>query len=58
VVKIEIPEAGIPSHQNGRPGETENNPILKWAGAFRDDPTWDEMFDEIERQRDAHRVGG
>ena len=30
----------------------------KWPyfGAFRDDPTWGEMFDEIERQRDATRL--
>jgi predicted RNase H-like HicB family nuclease len=58
VIKIEVPEVEAPFHQNGHPGKLENDPVLKWAGAFRDDPTWNEMFDEIERQRDAHRVGG
>jgi hypothetical protein len=27
-------------------------------GAFKDDPTLDSLFDEIERQRDAHTIGG
>ncbi|MDX2039893.1 MAG: hypothetical protein SF097_01535 [Acidobacteriota bacterium] len=26
-------------------------------GVFRDDPTLDELFDEIERRRDAHMAG-
>lgn len=58
VVKIEVPEAEKLYRSNGNLNETEEDPILKFAGIFRDDPTWDEMFDEIERQRDAHRVGG
>ena len=53
VVKIEVTEAEGAYRQNGHPEEIESNPLLKWAGAFRDDPTWDEMFDEIERRRDA-----
>ena len=56
VVKIEVPVAESLYRQNGQLGETEGNPLLQWAGAFRNDPTWDAMFDEIERQRDATLV--
>lgn len=56
VVKIEMPEAENLYRQNGHLGEAEGNPLLQWAGAFRNDPTWDAMFDEIERQRDATLV--
>ncbi len=58
VVKIEVPDAENSHRQNGHPVEIESNPLLKWAGAFRNDPTWDEMFDEIERQRDATLARG
>ena len=34
-------EAGEPEH-----------PWLKWAGMFKDDPTFDEFLDEIEAYRD------
>ena len=58
VVKIEVPEAENLYRSNGNLNQLEEDPILKFAGIFRDDPTLDEMFDEIERQRDARRVGG
>jgi predicted RNase H-like HicB family nuclease len=58
VVKIEVPEVKALYGSNGNLNQVEEDPILKFAGIFRDDPTLDEMFDEIERQRDAHRVGG
>jgi predicted RNase H-like HicB family nuclease len=58
VVKIEVPEAENLYRSNGNLNQREEDPILRFAGIFRDDPTLDEMFDEIERQRDAHRVGG
>ena len=32
-------------------GETEMNPWLEWAGAFADDPTWDEFQAAIAAQR-------
>jgi predicted RNase H-like HicB family nuclease len=34
------------------------NPLMKWAGAFKDDPYFDEMLEDIEelrRQKDAQR---
>lgn len=30
----------------------------RWFGAFKDDPQLDLIYDEIERQRDLHWVGG
>jgi hypothetical protein len=30
----------------------------RWFGAFKDDPTLDLIYDDIERQRDLHLVGG
>lgn len=29
----------------------------QWFGAFKNDPTWGPLFDEVERQRDAHLIG-
>jgi hypothetical protein len=29
----------------------------QWFGAFKNDPTWGPLFDEIEQQRDARLVG-
>jgi predicted RNase H-like HicB family nuclease len=29
----------------------------QWFGAFQNDPTWGLLFDDIERQRDAHLLG-
>jgi predicted RNase H-like HicB family nuclease len=58
VVKIEVPDADNLARLNGNLKQAEEDPILKFAGIFRDDPYLDELFDEIERRRDAHRVGG
>lgn len=30
----------------------------RWFGAFKNDPQLDFIYDDIERQRDLHRVGG
>lgn len=27
----------------------------EWFGAFKDDPTWGELFDEIERRRNSYQ---
>ena len=37
---------------------TDNPEPWKWAGVFKDDPTWDQLLEDIERQRDMHLVGG
>lgn len=37
---------------------TKNPQPWKWAGAFKDDPMWDEVMEEIERQRDLDWIGG
>lgn len=56
VVKIEVPAVPISVSTNGT-GYTTFEKEWPHYGIFKDDPTLDEMFDEIERQRDAHRVG-
>lgn len=38
---------------------TENTETpWEWAGVFKDDPTWDQLLEDIERQRDMHLIGG
>ena len=55
VVKIEVP-TNI-AQTNGT-GYTTFEQEWPHYGIFKDDPTLDAMFDEIERRRDEHRVGG
>ena len=58
VVKLEVP-------LNGAAGQAPLNGAVhltfeqEWPdyAKFKDDPTWDTIFDEIERERDRHRVG-
>lgn len=54
IVQIEVPL--LNGHQLGQPERTfeERYP---YYGAFKDDPTWGELFDEIERRRDETLVG-
>lgn len=54
VVKIEVPTNAA---QTNGAGYTTFEQEWPGYGIFKDDPTLDEMFDEIERQRDVHRVG-
>lgn len=35
---------------------TDNPDPWKWFGAFKDDPTWDQLLEDIERERDMHLV--
>ena len=51
VTRIEIPDA---APNNG--AEPEPSGIMKYFGAFRDDPYLDELFDDIEKRRDEHLV--
>ena len=39
-----------------QPSKASQTP-WQWFGTFQDDPTWAPLFDEIERQRDAHLTG-
>jgi predicted RNase H-like HicB family nuclease len=50
VLKIEVPDS---PNGNGAPRDS----IKSLMGLFKDDPTWGEMFDEIERRRDQHWAG-
>ena len=40
-----------PVEQDAATDTPESNPLLQSAGAFRDDPFWDEMLDSIRRHR-------
>jgi predicted RNase H-like HicB family nuclease len=58
VIQVEVP--GELCHHNGavpNPKKTEFKSIHDSAGIFRDDPTWGEMFDEIERRRNERLAG-
>lgn len=57
VVRIEVPGPTQASEINSLPERKGAGSPLAFAGIFRDDPTLDEMFDEIERRRDAHLAG-
>lgn len=59
VLKVEVPDSPN-GNQNGLAASSflkREGSIWDHLGAFKDDPTWDEMFDEIERRRDQHLVG-
>lgn len=58
VLRIEVPDSEKDQRSNGAPDEKSAVSIMDFAGIFRDDPTWSKMFDDIERQRDRHLVGG
>ena len=52
--KSEIVEVEVPAEPKS--GKLRDRTPWEWFGAFKDDPTWGELFDEIERQRDANRI--
>ncbi len=54
VLRLHVPAAPkVTGEQLARASQTP----WQWFGAFQDDPTWSALFDEIERQRDAHLMG-
>lgn len=46
----EMVQLDIPTHFSPNPPRLEETP-WQWFGAFQDDPTWGNLFEEIERQR-------
>ena len=57
VLRLSIPANGFSSNGASSVGVA---PQPEWPGygIFKDDPMLDELFDEIERRRDEHTVGG
>ena len=51
VLRLRVPAA--PKTTGEQLSEASQTP-WQWFGAFQNDPTWGLLFDEIERQRDAH----
>ncbi len=51
ILRLHVP--AVPQLIGEPPPETSETP-WRWFGAFESDPTWGLLFDEIERQRDAH----
>lgn len=45
-----------PKATGEQPSKVSQTP-WQWFGTFQDDPSWGPLFDEIERQRDAHLTG-
>jgi len=54
VLRLHVPAA--PQATAKQPSKASQTP-WQWFGTFQDDPTWGPLFDEIERQRDAHLTG-
>lgn len=58
VIHIEAPAPALsPQSSNGAAEYTTFAEEWPDFGVFRDDPTLDDLFDEIERRRDAHLAG-
>ena len=54
LVRVDVPAVPVTD------GDQRTGPVStpwEWYGAFKGDATWDQLFDEIERQRDAHLMG-
>ncbi len=51
VGRSEILQLDVPTEPKS--GNLRHDTPWEWFGAFKDDPTWGELFDEIERQRNA-----
>ena len=47
------PKGSVPLGWQDIPPQDESP--WQWFGWAKDDPTWDELFEEIERQREATR---
>ena len=56
VLRLSIPTNGSTSN-GASPASVAPQPEWPGYGIFKDDPTWGEMFDEIERRCDEHIVG-
>jgi hypothetical protein len=56
-IQIEAPAPTMQAQSlNGEAGYSTFEQEWPDFGAFRDDPTLDELFDDIERRRDAHPI--
>lgn len=53
VVRLQVPV--VPEITETPSAETIQTP-WHWFGFFQDDPTWADLFDEIERQRNEHVI--
>lgn len=55
ILRVEVPATPKANGENSL-----SQPELLWPGfgMFRHDPTWDDLFELIEEERDAHLVGG
>jgi hypothetical protein len=53
---VEVLKLELPDSLNGNSHDEDS--IRSRMGIFKDDPTLDEMFDEIERRRDQNLIGG
>jgi len=49
IIQLEIPT-------EPKTGQIHNDIPWEWFGAFKDDSTWGELFEDIERQRNANEM--
>jgi predicted RNase H-like HicB family nuclease len=52
VVRLQVPIVTTPE---ATAAEAVSTP-WHWSGVFQDDPTWGDLFDELERQRDEYLI--
>ena len=56
VLKIDLPDVVTATTSNGTAKPERKRTLRDFAGIFRDDPMWGAIFDEIEREREQHRI--
>ncbi len=52
ISQSEIVQLDVPAEPRSR--SLHRDTPWEWFGAFKDDPTWGELFDEIEHQRNSN----
>jgi|SRR5919106_4312309 predicted RNase H-like HicB family nuclease len=50
IVHLDVP-------QKPKPASLEADVPWEWFGAFKDDATWDALFDDVEQRREATQKG-
>ncbi len=50
IAKTEIVEIDVPGEPRAR--VAKGNTPWHWFGAFREDPSWEDLFDDLEKNRD------
>lgn len=60
ITHVEVLQLPLPANGKMTNGaaETPDQTPWEWFGVFQNDPSWGELFTDIEKQRDAHVIEG